>query len=256
MKKHIALFGMSILLLAACGREPSPENGSPSFPEENTTRLQEEAARALNSQEASEADFAPRGFVTSEGIPSHKFSGMETVDFKSKVTFEGEYLLLFTATGDERAQIQVSSPALGFANQPVPITSQDGCGFWTTASLSPGEYTFTAESLGGESCGLIAFICPLQRLESLPESLSGELPAAYVCTFLEDTAINYTFYDQRDIQRTYGPMAEFYLAGDGLWQETLYMESNAQEATGSASVPPGDLILYFHTSNWRIDFAS
>ena len=48
---------------------------------------------------------APR--ITSEGIPSHKFSGMETVDFKSKVTFEGEYLLLFTATGDERAQIQV-----------------------------------------------------------------------------------------------------------------------------------------------------
>lgn len=254
MKKLAPLFGILLLLLTACGRQSSPQTDSSHLQEENTARLQEELSRVLASQETSDYDFSPKGFTTSAGAPFHQFSGRETVAFKSRVSFEGQYLLLFTATGDENAQIQISSDTLGFEDQLVPITADGDYGFLTTAELVPGEYTFTAETQGDEGCDLMAFICPLQKLETLPDTLSGDLPAAYLCTFSENTDINYTFYDERDFQKTYGPMAEFYKAGDAAWHETVYMENKTREAAGSVNFPAGDFILYFHTSNWHITF--
>ncbi len=256
MKKRIIPILTVFIFLTACGSKNIKDDNLSGQINEPNESLSYDAFDALTDNEPSEYDFAPKGFTTPEGIPSHDFNKAEEISFKADIPFDGEYLFLITVQGDAKAQIQIDSEQLGLDGETIPVTSPDGeYGFWKLLELTAGECTFTAKSSDDRECSLLALIRPVQKLEKLPDTLEGAFPYTYLCTFPENTTLNYTFTRELSNRSLYGAMAVFYNPADKQWKEIIEI-NNADESkvSGSVRIPPGDIIICFQTSNWHITF--
>lgn len=256
MRKQMILILILCIFLTACGSQkfnddsPSSQTDTPDKP------LSDIAYDALPNNGPSEYDYAPRGFTTPEGIPSHDFSKAGEITFKARIPFDGQYMFLVTAQGDDKAQLQIDSKQLGLEGENIPITGPDGeYGFWKLLDMSAGECTFTAKSLNDYKCSLLALARPVQRLDELPDTLKGPFPYTFLYTFSEPTTLNYTFTRELSNNSVYGAMAVFYNLADKQWKEIIEInDEDETEVSGSVQIPAGDIIICFQISNWNITF--
>lgn len=255
-RKCAVLLCLSLaLFVSACTGKGASGQDSIDSMEEKEAKLREALQEVLDGQTAADdADLAPSAFMTAEGEPGYQFKGQETMEFTNRLSYDGRYFLSFAVWGDDGAQVEINSDALGIKKETVGVTS-DGKGVWKLLELSAGEYTFTARSLSGGNCSVLAMIGLVEELPELSDTLTVEngFPCTYLCKVPEDISLDYTFLrDGRE--DTYGPMAVFYNAKSHEEIGTISLEAGTSEVKGSIDIPAGDILIRVNTSDWSIAF--
>lgn len=190
-------------------------------------------------------------FITSEGVPGHRFNEKEQVEFSQNIYYDGQYFLTFDICGEEKAQVRVSSDTLDMQDVIMTATSEQHSAYWKVLNLTKGKYDFTAESLGDTECDMTANIGLVQKLKELPSTLQGQNTVTYLCTLSEDRTVNYTF---RREGISNGPLVVFYSVNNSEWIETIDITGGEREVKGSIDIPAGDILISFYDNSWSIEF--
>lgn len=218
-------------------------------------RLDELRTKGLVNSDSAEADYAQNAFLSSEGLLLHHLKERNQVEFNKTIYSEGLYCTFIHVAGTEQAQVQLSSDTMEIQNEIVTSTLDEHSCFWKLMDMSEGEYSFTASSLSDELSYIYANIVLVQKLEELPSTLESNVTSTYLCTIPEEITVNYTFH--REGTGTYGPIATFYHVEDPDWMGVIDIEEKnklSKEIKGSITLPAGDVILRFHTSDWSMEF--